>query len=106
MLRSKSIFEKVQKSLGAYSKDLTISYNIILLCDNVLWRLICSRALHITRTVINNNGRTENLWFSKRIYDLLCVIFHIIWSIFFSTQMKSNPPKRGKEAKEKKEMDI
>ena len=101
----KSIFEKVQKSLGAYSKDLTISYNIILLCDNVLWRLICSRALHITRTVINNNGRTENLWFSKRIYDVLFVIFHIIWSTF-STHMKSNPPKRGKEAKEKKEMDI
>ena len=25
---------------------------------------------------------------------------------FFSTHMKSNPPKRGKEAKEKKEMDI
>ena len=33
---------KVQKSLGAYSKDLTISYNIILLCDNVLWRLMYS----------------------------------------------------------------
>ena len=74
MLRSKSIFEKVQKSLGAYSKDLTISYNIILLCDNVLWRLICSVALHITRTVINNNGRIgtlENLWFLKRIYGVL-----------------------------------
>ena len=69
----------------------------------MLWRLICSRALHITRTVINNNGHIENLWFSKRIYDVLC---NISYNMVHFQHMKSNPPKRGKEAKEKKEMDI